>query len=228
MAQEFINIIELIERSVFLNLLGAAVSMGYAVDVNDTDEYPKTALGQAAYDAAQQAIISSKGFAVEVFSNSGMEFKGDKKTPRIVLISEGFWPGSRGLSPGVTYTAKNANTFSAIQYPTRSSRLFFRVHIVTERTSQFRILNGIVSVALPSRGYIANYTDNTEKWFIEKLNYLEYSDIKSGISEGAYRFYIDDVLETKPGELYTVAPIKSIEVLSFEESLISLFLDPGD
>jgi len=209
------NILEVLERSIWLRLLDTAVSMGYTPDINDATLYPNTPAGQIAYQNALKTIRTNKGFAIEVFGNSGVDAKGDKEDPRIVLISEQFQPGEIGMNPDKFYVLGD-NGYEAFRYPSRTSKFFYRVMMLGSKTTHFRILNGILSVAIPIRGYVSSYLDPTVKYYNERTNYMEYDDAKAGIFERAYRYFIDDVFEVDLEAIETgIAPIESIQVNFF-------------
>jgi len=203
------DIQELLERSVFHRIRKVCVDKGYLPDITT---YTKNEAGQIAYDIAISAIVTSKGFAIEVFSNSNQEVKDVKKLPRIVLNSQDFMPGALGGANTRYYEKQISGSYKKMVRPPQSSDYTFNVHLISETTKQARILNAIVALALPRMGYIPLYNDATRNVFTHVISSSDLTDQQNGINERVYRYEIPDIFETEDYSIEDIAAIKEITI----------------
>lgn len=183
---------EVIERSLFERLRTECVDKGYLPDITT---YPETAAGNNNYIAALKAISNSaKGFAIEPFQNSSSQAKGMKRVPRIVINPQPFMEGALGGDSSRIYKL-NGSTFDAEILPPQTSEYYFNIHLISSSAAQMRILNAIMSLSIPVRGYIPFYNDNNENFFVRKLSGYNAPQTDEGIQETVYRFQVPDVYE---------------------------------
>lgn len=213
MSLEISNVLELMEVTVFTRLLEAFISEGYCPDVRNSTLYPNSKEGMDSYIQAQRAIAISKGFCVEVFGVSDIDAKLDKESPRVVIVPEGYQSSQTGNCPYPEYQYVEATgTYKKIKRIGKLSDYYFRVHLISNSTSQYRTLLSILPLALPIRGYIMSY-DNSTPLFVERMSTMNYNDTRYGVNEFAYRYKIPDVEEADPEIISTtIAAISSISL----------------
>jgi len=216
------NIIEIIERSVFLRLLEACVESGYTPDIQDSVLFPNDASGQIAYKNALRAIVAEKGFAIEIYNHGGITDKGDKEVPRIVIISENFEKGNIGYGFSITKKFDEVTQkFVPNKIPTLTSDFYYRVVLVGNKITHYRTMSSLVALALPNMGYIppsqplsTPHPRQTEdiNLFNRRVQQFELDDVRTGTFERSYRYCISDVFEVDPDDAVGTVPINSILV----------------
>lgn len=222
------NISELTERSIFHALRKVVVDEGYLPDIENYDiENPNLTIAKAAQDEFIQdieAIVSNRGFAIEVFGYSSNQSRGTKKTPRIVVEVEAFYPGNLGLDTTNQYKYDEINdTYITQKGPSIVSDQIINIHLVGYSTQQHRVLHAVMVKALPRRGYMKWYTEpqlkKHENLFIRYIGYNELNFPEIGVTEKIYRYELPDLHENLLEELYTVPPIKTInlDIMGIEE-----------
>jgi hypothetical protein len=208
---------EIIERSLFERLRLECVDKGYLPDITT---FPETPAGQIAYSSAVNAIATAgqDTFAIELFQNSSAHAKGMKRSPRIVINPQPFMEGSLGGDSSRVFTY-NGTTYDVTILPPQTSEYFFNVHLVSSSGAQNRILNALMSLSIPVRGYIPLYNSPTENLFVRKLSGFNAPQTDEGIQETVYRFQIPDIFETCEQIVATgVSGIKEITVNTFIKS----------
>lgn len=217
------NIQELIERSLFERLRLACVEYGYLPDINSYADNPT---GYASYLTALQTVITNKGFAIEVFGVSSKLAKYEKVIPRMVLDSFGFVPGSVGGDISQQFklqTIDDVDSYYGYFTPPNNSDYHFNLYVTSGKSSQNRIMNAIISLALPSRGYIPIYNDSNSLILTELLSMVpNYEKNNSDVMENIYRYVIRDIYQYEmilSGN--TVAPLIEVDLdLSGEHTII--------
>ena len=201
---------QLIERSLFERLRLECVDKGYLPDITT---FPETPTGQADYNLALEAIAnSSSSFAIEIFQNSSAHAKGMKRTPRVVINPQPFMEGALGGDSRRIYTL-NGTKFDASILPPQTSEYYFNVHLVSAKADQMRVINAIMSLSIPVRGYIPFYNDETKNFFVRKLSGFNAPQTDEGIQEVVYRFQVPDVFEVEAKIVATdISPITEIRV----------------
>lgn len=205
-----VNSQEIIERSIYSALLGVAVKLGYSV--NPEDFLPINAENSKKF---KEAISKLKKF-VQVFGTGNNQSKDKKETPRIVVNARGFYPGSIGL-PRELITKEEGIGFTATEYPYETIDQYIDIHLVAGTQEDLRLLHQIMFYAIPQRGYIKPYTEDsflfTGNIFIELVNFFDIPNLDMGLLEKIYQFQVMDcILEEIPGEVDFV-PITTIDVL---------------
>tara|TARA_R110002020_G_scaffold54690_5_gene152279 strand:- start:5881 stop:6576 length:696 start_codon:yes stop_codon:yes gene_type:complete len=185
---------EVIERSLFERLRTECVDKGYLPDITT---FPETPTGNTDYIAAIKTISdSAKGFAIEPFQNSSSQAKGMKRVPRIVINPQPFMEGALGGDSSRVYQL-NGTTYDAKVLPPQTSEYYFNVHLVSSSATQMRILNAIMSLSIPVRGYIPFYNNSNFNFFVRKLSGYNAPQTDEGIQETVYRFQVPDVFEVE-------------------------------
>lgn len=220
MAIPLSNVQEMVEVTIFHRLLQEAVSKGYAVDISNATLYPSTELGVTAYKAAQQAIIASKGFVVEIFNNSNPDYKGVKQPPRIVIITEDPLPGDLGGAPDRIYKSNGDGTFTPLITPPEVFDITFNVSIISNNVKEQRVLFGILANALTSRGYIPIHPrfNIPSNLFILNISMATIPLAMDGLMEKVYRYIVKDIFLTEYAkEFPTVHQLEEITLVTIDD-----------
>lgn len=212
------DIQEIIERSIFEKLRAELILRGYLPDITTfTDDVA----GYNNYHQAIQNISDDKGFAIELFNQSPNLDKGVKKVPRIVIVTSSSLPGALGGTPGKYFLNKGGNLFEARATPPQSVDIYVNIHLVSNSVEQYRILNSILALAIPRRGYI-NWYDNEETgdnntFFCRYINQYDSDNLPKGITEKIYAYEIPDCFDRTTevlGEAKAINDISLETVLS--------------
>lgn len=204
------SIQEILERTFFHRIRQEVVDKGYLPDISDTITFPDTELGWTAWLSAIQNIITNKGFAIEIFNAGTTEARGIKKLPRIVLHSDSFLPGALGGDPLRTFK-DNTTYYTAEVTPPQTVDFFIDTHLIADNINQIRILHSILALALPTRGYLPFYNDETRSIFIRNIGYYNADSIEEGIIEKVYTYEIPDCWGSENVEKFeTIAKISEI------------------
>lgn len=179
--------------------------------------YDDTA-GVAAYQAAFAPIIASKGYAIEVFGAGADWAKYQKKVPRIVIFPNQTLPGALGGNPDKIYIPVGIDPLAPTSYtaqvlPPQTVDFTYDIRLVHTTAQQSRVLHGITSLALPPRGYIPLYNDNTRTLYVEQYSYRNIPDPAQNIEEDIYMYKVGDLFESDNASVGpTIYPITNIEV----------------
>ena len=203
------NIQEVIEITVFEAIRLELVDKGYLPDIT---QFPDTPQGVTDYNNAIKDIVDEKGFAIDIFNNGSNFNKGIKTIPRIIINSGNFLGGSLGGDPS-KFFINNGSNYTAMVTPPQTSDFYLDVHCVSNNVKQERILNSILSLALPKRKYLKCYNDLTKSFFIRYLSFFELDNLGHGLSEKCFSYEIPDCWDTEdttiPG---TISKISVIEM----------------
>jgi len=208
------NTEELIERSFFHRVRKELVDKGYLPDITDTVTYPDTQAGWDAWNAAIDAIVANKGFAIEVFGFSSSKSKGMKKTPRIVINNVSSLPGTVGGDS--TYFYERSSTtgpYSQLIRPPQTVDFILQVIMSGVTAEQMRILNAVVALSLPRRGYIEFYDDPDHKFFIENTGSNSYDNTRDNQIDKIIAYTAPDLYDIEEIILNNnIAPIQEIRI----------------
>lgn len=197
------------ERSILKAIEQECIDKGYSPDISKFEDSPA---GKQAYTLAQQEIIATKGFCISIFGQSSNRDKLTKTYPRIVFYDQGFLEGAIGGDRTRKFTPVE-NGYQAYYTPPQTSHYYFDIHIISNNTSQHRILHSLMAISLPKRGYIKFYDDPTSTFFINYLNYYNQDDPADKITERVYAYEIQDCWDEEDKvEPTIVSPIKEINV----------------
>ena len=183
---------DIIEKTVFERIRQEVVDKGYLPDISDTVTYPDTDAGYALWEAAIDAIVTAKGFAIEIFNGGISEARGVKKIPRIVINSGSFLPGALGGDPQRIFSDQGTE-YAALVTPPQTVDYYLDIHLVSNRIVQARILNAILALAIPRRAYIPFYNSPTDSFFIRTINYYDADSSDEGIMEKVFGYEIPDL-----------------------------------
>lgn len=207
------NIQDIVELSIFHAIRKVCVAEGYLPDIT---LYSNTPSGYDAYQAAMSAIANGqKGFCVEVFNNSNPQYKGLKKGPRIVLVSNNILPGSTGMEVSEHYTEGTEN-FQGYLPPSMSYDFTLSIHLVAVTGMQIKTLHSLLSRAIPSRGYKSIYlteypAEGEQTFFIENLGFSDLFAAQDELLEKVYRYQIPDLMNDD-FIIYTTTHAKLIQI----------------
>lgn len=189
---------EIIERSIFERIRLEIVDKGYYPNIAATSGlpavpvYPNTPAGKVLLDNDVASIVTSKGFAIELFNNVNSKALGTKKIPRIVINSDSFLEGALGGDSTKIFRTVGQG-FSAYQQPPQTSNFYFNIRLVSNNVSQERILTSLLSLALPKRAYIPLYNAPTYNFFCRNLNSMDISNETEGYIEKYLAYEVQDV-----------------------------------
>jgi hypothetical protein len=184
---------ELIERSLFEVIRKELVDKNYLPDIV---LYPDTKVGYDNYNIAISSIVTSKGFAIEIYNEGSNYAKGVKKIPRIVINTGNFLPGALGGDPQKIYSDQGTY-YQALITPPQTVDFFINIHLVSETVEQERLLNSIISLAMQRRGYVPFYNDNSQTFFCRYLNFFHIDDVDEGLMEKVYAYVVEDCYDTE-------------------------------
>jgi hypothetical protein len=226
------NIQQRVERSLFEVIRKIVVGQGYIPDIADSTLFPIdgngrfTKVAQTNWDNAIDNIVSTKGWAVEIFGASSAFSKGLKRSPRVVIVPKRIIPGEIGMPPGFFYENANDSSnpldYNKTPYPEESSNMHFDIHLVSSSQEQSRFLNTLLSVSLGQKKYITFEDDTTERFFIKHYNYYDISDTNDGIEENVYSYEVQDLYLFGNMVNIRIKPILEID------TQIIIGYEPGD
>lgn len=189
------NIQELVERSLFESIRLLSVSEGYTPDITT---FTQDAAGNTAYQAALDAIRSSKGFAIEIFNNQDSQNTGQLKVPRITIVPQPFMEGALGGDQTRRYV-KNGAVYDAEALPAQTSDYYCNIHLTGTTAVEMRTLNALLSLTVPTRGYIP-WQDQVQlegNFFVKRIGYFTNPDTDKGTTDLVYRYQVPDLFETE-------------------------------
>jgi len=192
------DIQEIVERSLFERIRQELIDKGYLPDVTI---YSDDAAGWVSYKAAIDAIVISKGYSVELFNTGIADSRGTKKLPRIVINCGSFLPGSLGGDPRRFFEDQGAD-YKALVTPPQTVDYYVDFHLVAGSIEQIRLMNSLLSVAVPRRGYIAFWNDSTTSFFARNIGYYDADNDDEAIIEKVFGYEIPDCWDAGYIEAY--------------------------
>ena len=206
-----------IERAIFDNLLNQVVEKGYQVNFRDTIRYPQnpdgsfTEQAQANIKTDQEVIRQQKGFIIPIFNFGASEAKGLKTVPRIVIVPLGFIRGAVGGDTRPNYILKEGKYYAEVM-PPQTSDYLVNIHAIAQTANQMRILNGLISLALPKRGWIIS-TYSQDKFFLINNNSPLMRELEQTI-ENVYQYTFPDLfeVEARVDESQTYSSLNEIDL----------------
>lgn len=189
---------ESIERTFYKALRAVTEEHGYIPDIT---LFANNQVGQNNYNAAVQAIVALKGFAIEVFGHSNSQAKNTKLAPRIVVKPRRIIEGEIGLNSGKTFTLNSGDaSFKSFIVPGTSSHIHLDIYLVSNTAAQHRILHAIMMAALNFRGYLETY-DNTGQFFYRFIGYEDEENTLEGQMDNIYSYEVVDIDMTQQVEV---------------------------
>jgi len=206
---------EVVERTLWKRVMTEVIDKGYYPNVFDLIAYPKTSAGQAALENAVAAVVTAKGFAINVYSNPAPRDSGEKSLPRFVLISEDMMVGDLGCGTGYNYIRQNLE-YKRFRLPPQVMNLTLKIFMVCKNVEQQRILNSILALAVPRRHYIPFYNDPSKNFFIYNSGSpFTMTDRENSILEKAYTYIVPDLFEVEveddPNNAI-ISPLNSVQL----------------
>lgn len=197
-----INSQEILERSIWSAINNILIDLSMAIDPNKY--MPITPENKR---LADEAISKLKRY-IPVFGTGSSQSKGQKTTPRIVINSRGFIPGSIGL-PSVLLEKQNGIGYTTTEQSFGTMDHMIDVHLVANNQEDIRLLTEVLFYAIPHTGYIKPYT--SEKFlfsgniFVQLVNFFDNPNTEAGLMEKVYQFTINDyvVFEKLPTDTDT-------------------------
>lgn len=214
------NIQQRIERSIYERIRLILVREGLWPDESAVDYSNNKTL----WDTAIRNIVQAKAFAVEPFGHGSSQDKGERRTPRIVIIPRRFTPGDIGnpVNPVVVQSETDITQFDQVILPQQTVEFHLDIHLVSSTASQDRTLNAIMYEALGSRRFIPFYDDSTKNFFLKQYNYYDLPDPSVGVEEKVYSYQVDDLYITPPEVV--MANVPTIAEITAE---IQIVYSPG-
>lgn len=221
-----VNTLEVIERSIYDAILQVAIKEGLTLDPKNY--YPVTPESIKQFNDDKKALSKY----VSIFGAGSAESKGEKITPRIVVENDTLFPGAIGLQDNFLEFNEEDKNYIPIQMPSKSLEQIVNIHICAGNQADYRVLQTIVAKALPLRGYIKNYLNETltesGNIFLELVNAYDESDTLSGLIEKAFQYQIQDfvleelVIKDTENTENTIPMISDITFLTENQTLITI------
>ena len=217
---------EIIERSLYASLMQVALQLNLTVDPEDY--LPVNTTNSERYKEAKEALNKF----IYIFGVGNNQVRGAKIVPRITVDLNAYYPGDIGTEAFMVGDEKVNDEYRQYIYPFETKNAQFDIHLVANKSEDMRLLHSIMYTALPVRGYIKPFIEQTLKdyiankglnktgnLYIEIANYYDHNDQEHGLLEKVYSYtvvdsYIDEVFN----EGDTFAPIKDIRALIQLES----------
>lgn len=209
---ELIKADQTILRSIYEAIRKEIVSNGY---LPDADLYTDSLFDTEKYFQDRSAITQTKGFWIDLFSESSARNKGMKDSVRIVLFLSRVYDGEIG-APVNVITAQDAGAAKEFRLgllPGKASNLIFAVHLLTSTSEQTFVLNAIISNALGQRNFIPVY-DNLEgqPFYIEQTSFGDLDNPMENLQEKVYYYTVPDVFLGTPKPGREISAIKEVIV----------------
>lgn len=205
------NIERLLERTIYEALRVETVDKGYLPDITT---YTQDQAGYDSFRSDLQTIISTKGFAIEVFGHGSNLSRGLKRSPRMVIESQMFIPGQLGGDSQRFYIDKGTD-YDAYKRPPQTANFFFNIHLIGTKATHIRTMQAIQAIAIPRRGYVSLHDPDNEfvdpqNIFVRNIAFVDLGNYDEGILEKLYRYEIPDVFEMDDELLETVGKMDEI------------------
>lgn len=213
---------EIIERSLYASLMQVALQLDRTID---PDLYlPVSVDNQKRYKEAVEAIGDK---FIYIFGVGNNQVRGPKIVPRITIDLNAYYPGNIGTEAFMVGDEKENEEYRQYLYPFETKNAQFDIHLVASKAGDMRLLHSILYTALPVRGYIKPFIENslqeylehkglnkTGNLYIEVSNYYDHNDQEHGLLEKVYSYtVIDSYIEEMFQEGDTFAPIRDIRAL---------------
>lgn len=200
-----------LEKSIYERIRTILVEEGY-LPARNPGRYTPDKAGELNWQTDIKSITTNKEFAVEPFSNSGIQDKGMKSVPRIVIIARRYIPGETGapINGQIFSNPVDPNNFVKVGTSLESMHLHLDVNLVTASANQDRILNAVIFKALGTKTFIPFSDSINERFFLKQFNYYDLPDAQDGLMEKVYSYEIQDLYMYEDLNSQNVSPIKEI------------------
>lgn len=205
-----VNSQEIIERSIYSNILTVAMKLGYTL--NPDDYLPINKENEAKY---KSDLAKLKKF-IPIYGVGNNQSKGQKITPRIVINSKGFYPGAIGLPKELIDKGEGIG-FTSTEEPYETLDQMIDIHLVASTQEDIRLLHQILFWSIPQRGYIKPYTEDKFMFsgniFLEVVNFFDRPDLTQGLIEKIYQFSVFDCIIGEKEGTMDIVPITNISLI---------------
>lgn len=165
-------------------LLNMAIELGYTI--NPEDYLPTSAENAERFKEDLKKIKDDKGFYIGIFGVGNNHSRGIKETPRIVVDSEGFYPGDIGLPRKITQKEEGIG-YTATEVPYESLSQYMNIRLCAHSSEHMRLLHKIMFWSVPQRGYLKPYDEPkflfTGNIFLRIVNFYNMPDLDNGLME---------------------------------------------
>lgn len=212
---ELLNTDQRIIRSIYLNVRKHIIEHGYYPDTSVYTDL-KDPLQVADFNNKIKGIISTKGFYIDVYSESSARNKGKKEAPRIVMFLSRVYEGEIGAPPNMIMADPiNLGNYRSGALPGRASNIVLAVHLISSNSEQHFKLNSIISNVLGQRAYIELYDAAADElpFYVYQTSFADLDDPTENITEKVYFYTVPDVyLGDITVHRDNIKPIKEIRV----------------
>jgi len=183
--------LEVIERTLYELVRLELVSEGLTPDVTT---YGNTTTAYEQYQTDLKAVVTAKGWAVELFGTEASNYRGLEKVSRIVLNHNTLVPGDYGVDPTGEIVETSPGVFQHKQGSNLAMNYFIDLVIITENQKELRKLMALIFKALPVRGFKQSPIEIGLPQFLMVLDSTyRLQREKDGILGQQYTFLIPDL-----------------------------------
>ena len=211
---------EIVERSVYMNILAVAIKSGHTID---PDDYLENGLPTIETEKRYKEDKSKIQKFIYVFGIGNNQDRGIKEVPRITLELQGYYPGNIGMEKyQIDDTIKDNPRMIETGYTTKD--IVIDVHLISKTQPDMRLLHSILYKALPTQGYIKPYFNDKKLFMAEGLlksdniylevgNHYDHKDNGHGLLEHVYQYKITDGVVSDDISDVDLVPIRDISLL---------------
>lgn len=195
-------------------LLNMTISLGYTID---PEKYlPSSKDNAKRFTDDLDKISKEHGFFISVFGVGNNQSRGIKNTPRIVVDSEGFYPGDIGL-PKQIINKEEGIGYTSSEMPFETLSQYINIRLCALTSEHMRLLHQIMFWSIPQRGYIKPYNEAQFLFdgniFLRVVNFYNMPDLENGLMEKVYQFEVQDCLLEKNTPAQVITPIRDISFI---------------
>lgn len=200
-------------RSIFHAIREVVVGEGYLPDEKLYTDSPQDT---AQWFIDKNTVKTTKGFFIDVFSESSARNKRMKDSVRIVLFLSRVYDGEIGAPARIisTQNVGAAKKYKAGFGPSKAANLIFAVHLIGSTSQQSYVLNAIISNALGTRSFIKRYDNPTELIFINQTSFGDLDNPMENLFEKVYYYTVPDIFL---GDIRDGGDISEIKEITVEE-----------
>ena len=212
---------EIIERSLYASLM--QVTLGINKTIDPELYLPLSKSNQQRYQYDKDALDKF----IYIFGVGNNQVRGPKIVPRITVDLNAYYPGDVGVEAFMIGDEKENDMYRQYMYPFETKNAQFDIHLVADKVEDMRMLHSIMYTALPVRGYIKPFLENTLQeylqvrglnksgnLYLEVSNFYDHNDKEHGLLEKVYSYtVVDCYIDEKVLEDVTISPIRDIRAL---------------